>query len=50
MFFNFSKMNNKKMVSLVIKHLKSLQDKIEKYFPIVSIENYKWVKNPFASG
>ena len=47
MFFHFSKTNKKEMVSSVIKHLKSLQDKIEKYFPTVSIENYKWVKNPF---
>ena len=46
-FFHISKMNNKKMVLSVIKHLKSLQDKIEKYFPTVSIENYKWVRNPF---
>ena len=35
------------MVSSVIKHLKSLQDKTEKYFPTVSTENYKWVRNPF---
>ena len=35
------------MVSSVIKHLKFLQDKIEKYFPTVSSENYKWVRNPF---
>ena len=35
------------MVSSVIKHLKSLQDKIKKYFPTVSTENYKWVRNPF---
>ena len=35
------------MVSSVIKHLKSLQDKIEKYFPTVSTENYKWVRNLF---
>ena len=47
MFFHFSKMNNKEMVSSVIKHLKSLQDKIEKYFPTVSTENYKCVRNPF---
>ena len=47
MFFHFSKTNNKEMVSSVIKHLKSLQDKIEKYFPKVSTENYKWVRNLF---
>ena len=47
MFFHFSKSNNKKMVSSVITHLKSLQDKIEKYFATVSTENYKWVSNPF---
>ena len=47
MFFRFSKTNNKEMVSSVMKHLKSLQDKIEKYFPTVSTENYKWVRNPF---
>ena len=47
MFFRFSKTNNKKVVSWVIKHLKSLQDKIEKYFPTVSSENYKRVRNPF---
>ena len=35
------------MVLSVIKHLKSLQDKIEKYFLTVSTENYKWVRNPF---
>ena len=27
----------------------ALQDKIEKYFPITSTENYKWVRNPFLS-
>ena len=47
MFFHFSKTNNKEMVSLVIKHLKSLQDKIEKYFPTVSTENNKWVRIHF---
>ena len=47
MFFRFSKTNNKEMVPSIIKHLKSLQDKIEKYFPTVSTENYKWVRNPF---
>ena len=46
-FFHFSKANNKEMVLSVIKHLKSLQDKIEKYFPTVSTENYKWVRNTF---
>ena len=35
------------MVSSVIKHLKPLQDKIEKCFPTVSTESYKWVRNPF---
>ena len=35
------------MVSSIIKHLKSLLDKIEKCFPTVSTENYKWVRNPF---
>ena len=47
MFFRFSKMNNKEIVSSVIKYLKTLLDKIEKYFSTVSIENYKWVRNPF---
>ena len=47
MFFHFSKTINKEMVSSVIKHLKSLQVKIEIYFPTVSTENYKWVRNPF---
>ena len=47
MFFRFSKTINKEMVSSVMKHLKYLQDKIEKYFPTVSTENYKWVRNPF---
>ena len=47
MLFPFSKTNNKETISSVIKHLKSLQDKIEKYFPTVSTENYKWVRNPF---
>ena len=37
------------MVLSVIKHLKSLQDKIEKYFSTVSTENYKWVRNPLLS-
>ena len=35
------------MVSSIIKHLKSLLDKIEKCFPTVSTENYKWLRNPF---
>ena len=35
------------MVSSVTKHLKSLQDKVEKFFPTVFTENYKWVRNPF---
>ena len=35
------------MVSSIIKHLKSLLDKIEKCFTTVSTENYKWVRNPF---
>ena len=47
MFFHFSKMNSNEMVSLLFKHLKSLPGKIEKCFPTVSTENYKWVKNPF---
>ena len=47
MFFHFSKTNNKEMTLSIIKHLQSLQDKIEKYFPPVSTENYKWVRNPF---
>ena len=49
MFFHFSKTNNKEMVSSVIKHLKSLKDEIEKYFPTVSTENYKWLRNPFLT-
>ena len=47
MFFHFLKTNHKEMVSSVIKHLKSLQDKIEKYFPTLSTENYRWVRNLF---
>ena len=47
MFFHFSKMSDNEMVSLVIKRLKSLHGKIVKYFPTVSTENYKWVRNPF---
>ena len=35
------------MVSSIIKHLKFLLNKIEKCFPTVSTENYKWVRNPF---
>ena len=30
--------------SLVIQHLKSLQEKINNYFPTVSITNYIWFK------
>ena len=47
MLFHFAKTNNEEMVSLVIKHLKFLKDKIEKYFPTVSTENYKRVSKPF---
>ena len=47
MLFHLLKTHNKEMVSSVIKHVKSLQDKIAKYFPTVSTENYKWVRNPF---
>ena len=49
MFFHFSKMNSNEMVSSVITHLKSLPGKIEKYFPTVSTENEKWVRNPFLA-
>ena len=48
-FFHFLKTINKEMVSLVIKHLKSLQDKIKKYFPTASTENYKLERNPSLS-
>ena len=41
MFFHFSTTNNKEMVSSVIKQLKYLQDKIEKYFPTVFTKNYE---------
>ena len=41
MFFHFSETNTKEMVSSVIKHLKSLHNKIEKYFPTVPTESYK---------
>ena len=47
LFFRFSKTSDKKMVSSVIEHLKSLRDKIDKYFPTMSTENYRWERNPF---
>ena len=40
-------MKNKEVVSLITQHLKSLEEKFEKYFPSWSTENYMWVRNPF---
>ena len=47
MLSHFSEMKNKEVVSLITQHLKSLEEKIEKYFPSLSTENYMWVRNPF---
>ena len=49
MFSHFCKMKNKEVVSFIAQHLKSLEEKIEKYFPSWSTENYMWVRNPFLS-
>ena len=47
MLSHFSEMKNKEVVSLITQHLKSLEEKIEKYFPSLFTENYMWVRNPF---
>ena len=47
MLSHFSEMKNKEVVSLIIQHLKSLEEKFEKYFPSWSTENCMWVRNPF---
>ena len=47
MLSHFSEMKNKEVVSLITQHLKSLEEKIERYFPSLSTENYMWVRNPF---
>ena len=44
---HFSEMKNKEVVFLITQHLKSLEEKIEKYFPNWSTEIYMWVRNPF---
>ena len=43
MLSHFPEMKSKEVVS----HLKSLEEKIEKYFPSLSTENYMWIRNPF---
>ena len=47
MFCHFSKTNNKEIIPSVIQHLKSLQEKIENYFPTASTKNNICVRNPF---
>ena len=47
MLSHFCEMKNKEVVSLITQHLKSLEEKIEKYFPSLSTENYMLVRNPF---
>lgn len=47
MFSHFSETNNREIIPLIIQHLKSLQAKIENYFPTLCSENYTWVRNPF---
>ena len=47
MLSHFSEMKNKEVVSLITQQLKSLEEKIEKYFPSLSTANYMWVRNPF---
>ena len=49
MLSHFSEMKNKEVVPLITQHLESLEEKIEKYFPSLSTENYPWVRYPFLT-
>ena len=35
------------ILPLILQHLTSLQEKIEYYFPVLLVEDYDWVRNPF---
>ena len=50
MFPNTAATNNNEIIPLIIEHLTIQQDKIQHYFPNISIENYDWVRNPFVFG
>jgi len=43
--------NNKTstLAPIILEHLISLEDKINKYFPELKIVNYNWMRNPFSS-
>jgi hypothetical protein len=33
---------------LILKHLSVLEDKLQQYFPSLNVDEYDWVRNPFA--
>ena len=35
------------MILIISEHLTCLQNKIEEYFPSISIEEFDWIRNPF---
>jgi len=37
------------LAPIILEHLISLEDKINKYFPELKIVNYDWMRNPFSS-
>ena len=36
-----------KMIPIISEHLTCLENKIEEYFPSISIEEFDWIRNPF---
>ena len=37
------------IISAIIDHLTLLEENIAHYFPSLNIENYDWIRNPFAT-
>jgi hypothetical protein len=37
------------LAPVILEHLISLEEKINKYFPEIQIVNYDWIRNPFSS-
>ena len=35
------------MILIISEHLTCLENKIEEYFPSISIEEFDWIRNPF---
>ena len=39
----------KEMIPIIIEHLTSLENRIEEYFPSINVDEFDWIRNPFAN-